>query len=363
MMKIFSFCLFFLAWLTYSAVAEDTTVSENSETSHLDALESNLYPSFVSSDTTLPDFIEEDVTNLETPDQSPEEIEPEAIVDLVVETGNSDPYSFEPIAVLVGDLASTDTWKLIREHIDPTVENIQVLMVTQEDEKTVKLEYRKLAGDLNALIEMAPYQAPIQLEGLSYYRNRILKQQKYLIQDYINQDAQRFDNTLPLLQLSLSRFNSLLFQSDLDRGAAPPEVYDPPTDWTPKNFQTHNFSNTIKPWTTRHLYDGYVERYNNIVYMMKKNREFRDSETLYEMGEISRELSTRIYDVPVTARMGFRNATLRLDVMSENLLDYTKENNYPHTKRHLYAIKRGIEVVEGYLNLKKAPLKKKDSSL
>lgn len=253
--------------------------------------------------------------------------------------------------ILVTDPASTTTWAQVRESLHTNLEELRLSLISGGSAEEIEKKRNAFALDLERILIMAPHQAPNQQKGLDYYQKRIDIQLGFFIEQFAEGDFRRAESSEEMLRLSLEEFDYLLFQSDLDRGSSG-TFQNIPEDWNPRTFQRHDFSQIIRGWSGRKLLDAYEDRLGEIRWRFEERGSFDSSRAAVEMGELARQLATRLYEVPINSRPGFQDAVLRLDVLSENLHDFLSKENKPYTRRHLRVIEDAIQDVKAYLELR-----------
>ncbi len=305
-------------------------------------VEDNLYPSFV-------DTKGEDPSPTPTPGAEPDRTQQAEPGQRSPEAPTASPTPVPEL--LVTDLASTQTWTQVRNRLEPDLEELRSLMISRAEKKPLFEQYDRVIQNFDLIIRMAPYQAPLQEKGLRLYRGRITKQVDYLLEDYLQERWRQFENTDELLRDATEEFQYLLFQSDLDRGAAERGFYDLPENWTPPSIPDERFSEEIAAWSTDKIVSAYRRRWGDLQYSVEEKRDFkRRRRQALEMGMLARELATRIYDVPVESRTGFQNAALQMDVQAQNLADYLQTENRPYALQQLRAIDNTLERTEIFLS-------------
>ncbi len=256
--------------------------------------------------------------------------------------------------VLADDLASTVTWTNTRARLDPGVEEVRMLMLASANPEEVEAAAEKFLADLEAILAMAPYQAPGQQTGLMIHRDRIRRQLSLILSDYRVHELKQMQSTDELLRLSMDEFHRLLFHSDLDRGAGASGYRRVPEDWVVGDFTEPSFAEHIAGWSGSQLLAGYADRMELLTEALRRKKlsRNRDPMVAIEMGELARELARRTYEVPVTSQVPFRNTALRLDVLAENLHDYIKADNGPYARRQLRAMSKAADEAQAFLALR-----------
>lgn len=254
--------------------------------------------------------------------------------------------------ILVEDLASTNSWTQVQGLLEPELEEMRMLMLSSAPSAEIADQQERLEAILNLIVAMSPYQAPLQENGLAFYSERIKRQLDFLVVDYRDQAWRQWENTDELLSRSIREWNYLLQQSDLDRGADVEDRYGLPDDWEPGTFEIGEFREMISAWNARRLLAGYTERHSSIQHALERRDDFRFTAQAREMGELARELATRIYEVPLTSRIAFRNNALRMDVQAENLSNYLEQDNRPYALRQLRYIEDTMEQADAFLRLR-----------
>lgn len=253
--------------------------------------------------------------------------------------------------VLMFDLATSNTWTATRHHLEEQLEELRLALVTEAPQEEFAVLARDFLVDLDVLVEMAPWQAPLQLQGIEYQRDRIERQVLHLMSDYTEGDARRIATTNELISRSMADLHSLLVRSDRDRGWDAVDYTELPGGWDPGDFISPTFAGHIQAWSGQRLASEYRDRFRRLQ-IHYRNRTINDQVWMtYEMGEIARELARRSYEVPIVAREPFRNACLKLDVLAENLRDYLEDTRRLHARRQLYSMNLAIRDVERYLEL------------
>lgn len=252
--------------------------------------------------------------------------------------------------VLTHDLATSNTWTATRNHLEGQLEEMRVAILTNAPANEFALLARDFLVDLDVLVEMAPWQAPLQLEGVEYQRDRIEQQVLFLVEDYSAGDTRGVANTNRLISRSMAELHSLLVRSDRDRGWDAIDYTELPGGWNPGDFSLPSFAGQIQSWSGRRLASEYRARFERLQFHYRDRTITDHAWMTYEMGEIARELARRSHEVPIVSREPFRNASLKLDVLAENLRDYLEDSRRPHARRQLYSMNLAIRDVERYLD-------------
>ena len=315
--------------------AQETVAADPAREKELRDFQGTLYPGFLSEDR--------------------ETTASERIAEADVQTSDS----LEAVAsirqqVLADDLASTVTWTNTRARLDPGMEEVRMLMLASANPEEVEAAAEKFLADLEAILAMAPYQAPGQETGLVIYRDRIRRQLTLILSDYRMHESAQLQSTDELLRLSMDEFHRLLFHSDLDRGSGSDGYRRVPDDWKVGDFTEPAFAEHIAGWSGSQLVAGYADRVEILTEALRRKKLSRNRDPIVaiEMGELARELARRTYEVPVTSQVPFRNTALRLDVLAENLYDYIKADNGPYARRQLRVMGKTAGEAQAFLALR-----------
>ena len=303
-----------------------TTVSAEERKSIQD-FQQNAYPSFV--------------TGNSAPEPSPRATDGETTASLEARAPE----------VLVDDVQSTTTWMSARSRLQPALEELRVMMISSATPAEISEVTQKLSNDLERIGLMASAQAPLRAEEIARSLNRIDKQVEFVVDDYDARDFPRLQRSQELLQRSLEELEQTLRLSDEDRGRPYRAPADIPGDWNAGGFSSEDFAYQIRNMRARELLAAYQERVE-MLSARQRNRRLspsRDWETAGEMGEIARHLALRSSEVPIASQVPFRNAALRLDVLSESLGEYIRDGKDAYAKRHLRYARESLRTCLSYL--------------
>jgi len=192
---------------------------------------------------------------------------------------------------------------------------------------------------------------PLRADEIAQSLNRIDKQVEFVVDDYDARDFPRLQRSQELLQRSLEELEQTLRLSDEDRGRPYRAPADIPDDWNAGGFSSEDFAYQIRNMRARELLAAYQERVE-MLSARQRNRRLspsRDWETAVEMGEIARHLALRSSEVPIASQVPFRNAALRLDVLSESLGEYIRDGKDAYAKRHLRHARESLRTCLSYL--------------
>ncbi len=321
-----------LLLLAIAIPAFSQTEESDAKLEELQKLQEAMYPDFIGSATPAP---------------TPTAPSP------VAETPETVPaYNFpDQLEVLAGDLSSTSTWIATRDRLEPGFEELRIMMLTSAPPDEVSQQIISLTIDLEVIGKMSAAQAPRQTDSIARTNSRIETQLEYMGGDYLQGAWRQLGNTDQLLRGEVDGLLRLLRDSDRDRGAAI-GAETIPSDWEVGGFRHPSFRERIRGWQTSRLMEGFRNRREALVSLAKGGFQPPDAEYAREMGELARELATRQSDVPVTSRLAYRNATLRLDVMAENLLDFLQDNQSLHARRQARALEDAEADVQAFLELR-----------
>ncbi|MCC6546949.1 hypothetical protein IT570_07250 [Candidatus Sumerlaeota bacterium] len=307
-----------------AAKAQDTAAPEARK--DLQTFQQNAYPSFVTrNEATNPVSRPTDETTTGTVTFTPE--------------------------VLVDDVQSTTTWMSTRARLQPGLEELRLAMLSTASPTEISDSAQKLYDDISRIEIMAPAQAPVQQGRIGELITRIDKQVEFVVDDYTAGDFKRLQSSQDLLQRSLNDLEQVLRESDLDRGRPfrPPAAL--PVDWNAGAFASPGFADDIRNMRARELLVAYGDRIESIASGLKHNRQApeRDLEIAVEMGELARHLAERSNEVPVASQVPFRDAALRLDVISECLFEYIRDGRNTYTRRQLRHARETLNRCQAYL--------------
>ncbi|CAN5272216.1 hypothetical protein BH09SUM1_BH09SUM1_05280 [soil metagenome] len=258
--------------------------------------------------------------------------------------------AMEDATSLVADLQSTETWTQTRERIPPAIEELRLLFLSRAAAKEIDAQEEKLASDIDLIVRMAEFQAPNEERGLDSLSKRMEKQISLVISDYNAGEFVRMGITDDLLRKSLRDWNELLVRSDIERGSQ--RFESQPAGWNVERFADPDFTETARAMDARELLTEYRQRQIDLTNDFRDDRWKSQERSLREMGELARQLADRSYEVPLTSRVTYRNAALRLDVMAENSWDYVRKGNRPYARRQIRAMGKAIDEVDEFLKLK-----------
>lgn len=332
-----------------SLFAQDNATTSTLQT--IRQLQGSMYPEFVSRSEArvVPEFELPAPAIDEAPDPNAPEEEPTPEAEIA-------PTPRPPVQVLVDDVASTTTWSATRTRIDKGLEDLRLAMLTRSPSGDVAAIFETIKGDFARMALMAPVQAPQQEQGLDFYRERIERQLSLMVRDYTDDRLDRLQNIDSMLRESMENYRELLFRSDLDRGARVERLDVLPPNWNHRPVRNRQFETEIVGWDAQRLLDEYRGRAADLEYALRRDRDVNYSVLTEEMGALAREAARRGYEVPIASQAAFRNASLRLDVLSQNVVDYLREGNEPHARRQLILCRRAADHVQDYLDLKKRGL-------
>jgi len=268
------------------------------------------------------------------------------------------PTFIEPPRVLVGDLASTRTWTATRARIEPGFEELRVAFIGGAPPDEAAAVASRLLTDLDALVQMAPTQAPNQEDSIVWFESRLRRQILMMIPDYFVGERARIATTDRMVRKSLMEFQSVLERSDRERGN--PEVgrrSGLPNDWAEGEPELRDFSAMIAAWTKEQLADEYRLRAITYFDSLKRTKEQELSlSDAREMSALARELATRDYELPMASRQPYRNSALQLDVLAENLHDHLRNGRRLHARRQTRLILATFRQLDSYLELGAMPV-------
>jgi hypothetical protein len=257
--------------------------------------------------------------------------EPEETTPEVIEVGTS--------RVLVGELRSTETWTATRARIAPALEELRLAFLTGASSSEAQAIAGRMLEDVTRVLLMAPYQAPNQAESLGYYNLRLRRQLDLFLDDYLEGRTERLETTDRLLRETLRDWEALLTRSDLERAGRSGEGPAPlPADWRAPRMEMEEFDLLIAAWQVPALLAAAEERFLAMNESQRNRRSTPPLTVARELSAIGRELATRAFEFPVTSRVPFQNAALRLDVQAENLHDHLRSGHRLHARRQLRVI-------------------------
>lgn len=290
--------------------------------------------------------------------ESPVATRAEAAVDIPAEPAATpiirEDTSFDlPPRVLVGDLASTATWTATRDRIDPRFEALRLAFISGDSSSEIRTAAGALMNDLDALVQMAPVQAPGQAESVVWFESRIQRQIQLMVQDYLDGEKDRIEQTDRLVRGTVRDLKAVLARSDRERegisGIGPGGL---PPAWRSDEPELQDFAAMIVAWPTWQLADEYRLRASEYFEYFRRTRDDEVSLTdALEMSALAREIARREYEIPAASRTPFRNCALQLDVMADGLHDHLVEGRRLHARRQSRVILPVIKQLEGYLEL------------
>ncbi|MEO8376338.1 MAG: hypothetical protein ABI579_01595 [Candidatus Sumerlaeota bacterium] len=254
--------------------------------------------------------------------------------------------------LLVDDVESTTTWINTRARLQPALEELRLTMLSSAADSEISAATEKLSQDLSRVAIMAPGQAPLHSDEVASILNRIDKQVEFILNDYSARDFKRLQSSQDLLQRSVDDLEQVLRESDEDRGKPGSAPVAIPNDWNADGFSSEAFADGIRTMRARETLSAYSERIDTLASKLHSRRlsSNRDVEVAVEMGELARHLALRANEVPVTSQVPFRNAALRLDVLSESLGEYIRDDKSAYTKRQLRYARDCVQRCEGFLS-------------
>ena len=268
------------------------------------------------------------------------------------------PTFVDPPRVLVGDLASTRTWTATRARIEPGFEELRVAFIGGASPDEAAASASRLLTDLDAIVQMAATQAPNQEQSIVWFENRLRRQIRMMISDYMMGDRSRIPTTDRMVRKSLMEFQAVLERSDRERGN--PDVgrrSGLPTDWASGEQELRDFAAMIGAWSKEQLADEYRLRAITYYDILKRTREEEPAlSDAREMSALARELATRDYELPMASRQPYRNCALQLDVLAENLHDHLRNGRRLHARRQTRLILSTFRQLDSYLELGGLPV-------
>lgn len=162
-------------------------------------------------------------------------------------------------------------------------------------------------------------------------------------------DRRRLEGAMQQIESSLARLDELALEGDLAAGRASEWgfVLRPP-DWGALRYPEGAAADATARMDARQLLGALADRQR--VLGDSNLRALDDAEPIArEMGELARALVRRQGEVRSLSRPGFRNAALRLEVMSENVVEYARTRDRLNVRRQAREMHAVLKELAGYL--------------
>lgn len=254
--------------------------------------------------------------------------------------------------VLAADLESTATWRAARNRLDPAFEELRVLLISNANETEFQDQVSRIGEELDLLAAMGPYQAPNQAEAIAYRTGLLKGYMKVLGENRRAGDRQQIMTSDSLISRTMAELRQLMMDSDAERLDPRASLWSLPGGWSEPRLTLPDFQLTMAAWDAERLHQAYAIRLSEVRRRLRKDPETWQPRLAAELSEIARALARRTNEMPVSSQEGFRNAALRLDVLSEVLYDYMREENYLYLKRHVRLTEQAWEQVDAYFKIK-----------
>lgn len=255
----------------------------------------------------------------------------------------------EDSTVIAMDLATTDTWTMGRRALQAAPDRLRVAMASASADDRTEEAIADAREALDNVVRVAPAMAPGQWPDIDRLAGRAHRLLDHVAGDYATGDARNLRTSLRLLVETLARIEELALLGDLEVGRRDTGFAHFPADWTPHPRPEPLLRTTLAPRTASELVAMLQDRRVRLNRM--GNREFeRDGPAIAsELGEIARALVMRQDELNPLSREGFRNAALRADVVSENLIDFLAQRDWANARRQVNVMGDCIQVMDDYL--------------
>lgn len=192
--------------------------------------------------------------------------------------------------------------------------------------------------------------APEQLATIDTTIGRLDAQLNTLADSLVQgSDRRRLESTMQQVESSLVRLDELALEGDLAAGRAAQWGYVlRPPDWGALRYPEGALADATARMNARELLGALADRQRTLG--DANLRALDDAEPMArEMGELARALVRRQGEVRSLSRAGFRNAALRLEVMSENVVEYSRARDRLNVRRQAREMRAVLQELAGYL--------------
>jgi hypothetical protein len=177
----------------------------------------------------------------------------------------------------------------------------------------------------------------------------------YLVIDYEKGNPVHIEATVRQMDQVLQRLEHRSTQADARAGRVDQWGYAMfPPDWGEPRYRDGDFADGLMFHSSRELALMIRERYNRL-FRIHPDRLASDTETISrEVVELSRALARRQSELPDLSRPGFRNATMRLEVIAENIVEFSREHDRHGYNRQVVLLGETLRDLESFLVLSEA---------
>lgn len=245
--------------------------------------------------------------------------------------------------VLAADVITTETLVGMKVILNGQVAGLRDSLNQESGFRLVDEQLLDLQQLSDLYIERLIILVPENEEALRKSQKKKDQLIKNLGRDFQESSQSQITATFNLLNDCLEEVNSVSNQLNIQRGIGPsalnPQV---PQDWVSKETELFDFRSRYKLQSGEQLLSEFEDRLKILRSASFKKFEDYHNTLPLELLELSKELRSRKSELPVPSQEPFLNCCLQLEVISENIDYYLRENNRVSIRAQLQLAKKTI---------------------
>jgi hypothetical protein len=258
--------------------------------------------------------------------------------------------------VLIGREPTEAAWRGVRNRMQTRFNALREGVRLPYDAWDFSTAVEEWKGDVDQYAEFAVALAADEYEDIESEIEVIDLLTHYLTLDYASGNPIRIESTLRQIDLRLQNLELMSARADVRAGRSDRWGYTLfPPDWGEPRVRDKMFGDGLVFYSAAELLEMARDR-QYMLSRLEQDRLDMDSEDLAkETMEIARALATRQAELPDLSRAGFRNVAMRMEVVAENIIDFSRKRDRIGINRQVLLLGESVRDMQRFLDLTEAP--------
>lgn len=247
---------------------------------------------------------------------------------------------------LVLAIQSTAPYREVRSRLQELPARLRLLLHEPGGEDFVIALLEQYDADMEAFRSLSASLALAEFPEIEEQAARLDSLLDVLARDYAARDERRYPTSLRLIEQSLARLEELA--ASAENRAVPQAratIHDAPGDWGEGRFGDPSLRGALAVQQGAELIDRGRALVRRVSTLGDPALRTEGEPAARELGEIARALVRRQAELEPSARPAFRNAALRLEVLAENMADFSRTREHSKYRRQSFEAARALDAL------------------